>query len=273
MKKFTLSIVALLLAMPIMAQSTSKDSLLLSKVQRGDKVTERYLVRNADNGTSEFDMLYPINNSTLQSSFSTNADAIAALDRFVEQAADTTMHITKVVVVGYASPDGVESKNMALANARAASVATFVTKQCPKSNVETKAMTYHWADCIPTVEGMNLPDKSQVIAILNSTTHSELEKQAELEKLQNAWIIFKNTILPPMRHSELNVAYSNDKIVERIYTIPQPQPKPQVSTQTVAQTKPQAEQKRYPVAVVETDETGIIVEVPEKEHRHRRKNR
>ena len=86
--------------MPIMAQSTSKDSLLLSKVQRGDKVTERYLVRNADNGTSEFDMLYPINNSTLQSSFSTNADAIAALDRFVEQAADTTMHITKVVVVG-----------------------------------------------------------------------------------------------------------------------------------------------------------------------------
>ena len=80
-----------------------------------------------------------------------------------------------------------------------------------------------------------------------------------------------------MRHSELNVAYSNDKIVERIYTIPQPQPKPQASTQTVAQTvsqtKPQTEQKRYPVAVVETDETGIIVEVPEKEHRHRRKNR
>lgn len=259
--------------MPMMAQSDTQDSLLLSKEQRGDKVVERYLVRNADSGQTEFDMLFPINNSTLQSSFSSNADAIAALDRFVEQAADTTMHITKVVIIGYASPDGVEAKNMALAKARATTAADFVTKQCPKSNVATTAKAYHWADCIPVVESMNLPDKSQVIAILSSTTHSELEKQAALEKLQKAWIIFKNTILPPMRHSELNFAYSNDKVVEKSFVVRPPQPTPQPKPQPVAQSKPVSEQKRYPVAVVETDETGIIVEVPQKERRHRRKNR
>ena len=72
-----------------------------------------------------------------------------------------------------------------------------------------------------------------------------------------------------MRHSELNFAYSNDKVVEKSFVVRPPQPKPQ----PVAQSKPVTEQKRYPVAVVETDETGIIVEVPQKERRHRRKNR
>ena len=43
--------------------------------------------------------------------------------------------------------------------------------------------------------------------------------------------------------------------------------------QRLAEAKPETKEKPYPVAIVETDETGIIVEVPQKERHHRRKNR
>ena len=103
----------------MVAVGAKRDSLLLSSTQSGDKVVERYLVRNAESGVTQFEMMFPINNSTLQSTFADNADAIAALNSFAKSAADTTMHITSMEVVGYASPDGQETKNKALAAARA----------------------------------------------------------------------------------------------------------------------------------------------------------
>lgn len=270
-KKFTISIMTLLLAVPMVAVGAKKDSLLLSKVQNGDRVVERYLIRNAQSGDAEFEMMFPINNSTLQSTFAENADAIAAFSSFVKSAADTTMHITTMEVVGYASPDGLEAKNNALAAARAKVTADYVTSHCKDSKVTTSSHTYLWSDCISTVESMDLDEKDEVIAILGSESHSEMEKQAELMKMPKVWMLFKTTILPPMRHAALNVAYSKDDVVEKSYVVTPPQPAPQ----PVAETKPApvAKEKPYPVAVVETDETGIIVEVPQKERRHKRKNR
>lgn len=281
-KTFTLSLVALLSVSPIMAQGVAQDSLLLSKKQQGDKVIEQYLIRNAERGQMDFEMLFPINDSSLQSTFADNEQAIASLNRFAEQAADTTMHISSVKVVGYASPDGVEPKNESLAKARATALANYVRNHCPKSNITTSAEVYSWADCVPAVKASSISDKEAVLAILNSTTHTELQKQAELEKLSKAWMMLKNTILPPMRHSALIVDYSQDKVVQKVVTVTPPAPKPAATTiadthttpaPTTAQNKPKTTEKVYPVAVVETDEMGIIVEVPQKEHHHKRKNR
>ena len=280
-KNFTLSLVALLSVSPIMAQGIAQDSLLLFKKQQGDKVIEQYLIRNAERGQMDFEMLFPINDSSLQSSFADNEQTISSLNRFAEQVADTTMHISSVKVVGYASPDGVESKNESLAKARAAVLVNYVRTNCPKSNITTSAKVYSWADCVPAVKASSISDKEAVLAILNSTTHTELQKQAELEKLPKAWMMLKNTILPPMRHSALIVDYSQDKVVQKVKTVTPPAPKPATTTAdthttpttTTAHNKPKTTEKVYPVAVVETDEMGIIVEVPQKEHHHKRKNR
>ena len=272
-KKFTISIMMLLLAVPLVATGAKRDSLLISKVQSGDKVVERYLVRNAQSSSVQFEMMFPINSSNLQVSFANNAETIAALKRFAANAADTTMHLTSIEVVGYASPDGLESKNLTLATARAQVVADYISTHCKDYKLTTSAHAYLWTDCIPTVEGMDIDNKEEVIAILGSESHSEAEKQAELMKLPKTWMLFKTTILPPMRHAALKIAYTKDSVVEKTYTVKPPQPAPKPTPQPVAEAKPQPKEKPYPVAVVETDETGIIVEVPEKEHRHKRKNR
>ena len=91
-----------------------------------------------------------------------------------------------------------------------------------------------------------------------------------------------------MRHSVVHIIYSIDKIVEKVSVVapPKPQPTvepkpaPAVSTTTttppapakaVTQKKAAPEQKVYPVGVVETEEMGIIVEVPPKEKHYKRK--
>ena len=286
-KKILLSMVALVSAVPLWAQGVVSDSILLSKEKRGDKVIERYLLRGAESDQTTFELMFPINVAQLQSSFATNADTIAGLELFFDQAADTTTHIKTIKVTGYASPDGTEAKNSALAAARATATADFLKSQYKVANVATESMVFSWADCVQAVDDLSVPDKQSVLAILNSKSHTELQKQQALEH-QKAWMMFKNTILPPMRHSVVHIIYSIDKIVEKVSVVapPKPQPTvepkpaPAVSTTTttppapakaVTQKKAAPEQKVYPVGVVETEEMGIIVEVPPKEKHYKRK--
>ena len=279
--------VALVSAVPLWAQGVVSDSILLSKEKRGDKVIERYLLRGAESDQTTFELMFPINVAQLQSSFATNADTIAGLELFFDQAADTTTHIKTIKVTGYASPDGTEAKNSALAAARAKATADFLKSQYKVANVATESMVFSWADCVQAVDDLSVPDKQSVLAILNSKSHTELQKQQALEH-QKAWMMFKNAILPPMRHSVVHIIYSIDKIVEKVSVVapPKPQPTvepkpaPAVSTTTttppapakaVTQKKAAPEQKVYPVGVVETEEMGIIVEVPPKEKHYKRK--
>lgn len=282
-KKILLSIVALVSAVPLWAQGVVSDSILLSKEKRGDKLVERYLVLDAESDQTTFEIMFPINNSQLQNSFATNADTIAGLDLFFDQAADSTMHIKSIKVMGYASPDGIEAKNNSLAAARAKATADYLKSHYAVSGVTTDSMVFSWADCISVVNDMSVPNKQSVLSILGSKSHTELQKQAALEHDKAAWMLFKNTILPPMRHSVVHIVYTMDKVVEKVTVIAPPKPQPTVApkpapatttpapTQTTTQKKPEPEQKVYPVGVVETEEMGIIVEVPPKEKHYKRK--
>lgn len=269
-KKFTLSLfVASLSVVSALAQS---DSVLISKEQQGNKIVEKYLLPNADKDSEQFDVLFPINNAVVQQSFSDNSDTMAALNSFAEKAADTTMHILSVSVIGYASPDGIELKNSALAADRAKAVTTFLKSKCPKMEPKVSSKALLWSACVEPLEKSQLQNKEAVIAILNSTSHTELQKQAELEKMPQVWKYFKNTLLPAMRRVNINVEYGMDKYVEKVVVVTPPQPKPEPKVEPKSEpTPPKQAEKPYPVAVVETDETGIIVEVPQKEHRERKK--
>lgn len=278
-KKFTsLLAVAAFSVASVGAQSHTADSVLLSKEQQGNKIIEKYILPDAEHYTAEFSMLFPINVSNLQQSFADNGDNIAALHRFMEQLADTTMHIKSIKVVGYSSPDGLESKNKTLALARAKAVADYLISNCPKIAVQTAFEAYDWKACDAQVQNSQLSEKSEILAILNSAAHTDMQKQAELEKFTEQWKYFKNTILPSMRVANIHIDYTVDKIVEKVTIVTPPQPKQEPKPQPQPKTQPEAqpakqEVKPYPVGVVETLETGIIVEVPQKEHHKKRKNR
>ena len=277
MKRFTSILsIALALAYTATAQTADKgEKILISKSEKDGKITEQYLVKSSDVESADFQAHFPLNISTLQENFGNNASQMKDLSKFVTQSADTLMHISSVAIKGTASPDGIPQKNANLATARAMTMKNCVLKQFPKAKVSTTTKVYTWAECIPAIKDSKLADKQSVIAILGSKSHTEEQKEAELHKYPEAWEYLKTTVLPPMRSAEADFDYTVDKIVEKVLAVaPKPAPQPKPAQSSEVQQKPKAEtEKRYPVAVVETTETGIIVEVPPKEHKHHRREK
>lgn len=254
------------------------DSVLVSKSQQQDKVIEHYLVKSDSVESADYQTHFPLNVSTLQENFGGNALQMKALSEFVTKSADTLMHIKSVAIVGTASPDGVPSNNATLAASRAQTMKNCVAKKFPNAKIALTTKVYTWAECIDAIKSSNLPNKSDVIAILGSKNHTEQQKEAELVKHPEAWNYLKTTVLPPLRKAEVDFDYTLDKIVEKVVVVAAPKPvqtaQPKPAHNTTVEQKPKSEtEKKYPVAVVETSETGIIVEVPPKEHKHHKREK
>lgn len=283
MKRFTSILSVALLCFGMAAAHGTEsgqggDSVLISKSQQQDKVIEHYLVKSDNVESADYQAHFPLNVSTLQQNFGGNALQMKALSEFVTKSADTLMHIKSVVIVGTASPDGVPSNNAALATSRAQTMKNCVAKKFPDAKITLTSKVYTWAECADAVKSSNLTNKGAVAAILNSKDHTEQQKEALLQKHPEAWNYLKTTVLPPLRKAEVDFDYTVDKIVEKVIVVavPKPtqttQPKP-VHNTTVEQKPKSGTEKKYPVAVVETSETGIIVEVPPKEHKHHKREK
>ena len=153
------------------AQNTTStppaDAILISQIRSGNTVVSRYKIPHNDGRQAEFDMHYAINRSNISPNFSDNSRQIAELKDFMMQAKDTTMHISTIHIVGYASPDGSQKMNDTLAAARASSLYHYaVNTYHPKQNIDVEHKTFKWSDCVAVVEKSDIPQKSEVLAIL-----------------------------------------------------------------------------------------------------------
>lgn len=276
MKKFTLTICcALMLTSFAMAQSGTaaapktackRDTVLLSQSREGNTLISRYAVHCANQQTATVSVHFALDISTLTPSFGDNEAAMATLNKWLHST-DTTMHITSIAIHGYASPDGETQKNVTLARARAEAMAAYIQKQHPTANITTASTAYKWSDCATAVEQSAITDKQQVLKILGSD-ESEIQKEHHLMAIPAAWKTLTHTLLPTMRRVDVVFTYCTTAYFTRNTTIaPPPAPKP-VETKQPQQPKPQ------PIAVIEEQETGIIIEMPrgEKEHRHHQKS-
>ena len=270
MKKILLSIVALGVAAAATAQSNqapAANAILVSQTRDGNVVTSRYKIPHNDGRHAEFDVHYAINKANITPSYSDNPQQIAELKDFMAQTKDTTMHISAIHIVGYASPDGNATQNDTLAAHRAQSLYHYaVNTYHPKQNIDVEHKTFHWSDCVPAVEKSNIPNKEQVLEVLKSTSHSEAQKEAALRKMTDSWRYLTYNILPQMRYADIEFDYGVDEFVTRTTTIestPQAQP--------VQTAQPKNED------VIVDEEVGIIIATPRhdkaEERREERKAR
>ena len=106
----------------VSAQSSdapTANAILVSQTRNGNVVTSRYKIPHNNDKRAEFDVHYAINKANIVESYLDNPQQIAELKDFMDQTKDTTMHITAIHIVGYASPDGNSTKNDTLAAKRA----------------------------------------------------------------------------------------------------------------------------------------------------------
>lgn len=250
-------------------QAPAANAILVSQTRQGDVVTSHYKIPHDAGRSAEFDMHYAVNGSNIVPTYSDNSGQIAELKDFMSQCCDSTMHVSAIHIVGYASPDGNVQKNDTLASKRAQSLYHYaVNTYHPTQKIATSYKTLQWNDCVTAVEKSNIPNKSQVLAILKSTSHTEPQKEIALRRMPEAWSYLATNILPKMRYADIEFDYGVDEFVTR--TTVEPQTKP-AETQPAQPAQPQTE----PVVVEE--EVGVIIATPQHDNndtkRHNRKDK
>lgn len=250
-------------------QAPAANAILVSQTRQGDVVTSHYKIPHDAGRSAEFDMHYAVNGSNIVPTYSDNSGQIAELKDFMSQCCDSTMHVSAIHIVGYASPDGDAKKNGDLASKRAQALYHYaVNTYHPAQSIVTSSKALQWNDCVAAVEKSNIPNKSQVLAILKSTSHTEPQKEIALRRMPEAWSYLATNILPKMRYADIEFDYGVDEFVTR--TTVEPQTKP-AETQPAQPAQPQTE----PVVVEE--EVGVIIATPQHDNndtkRHNRKDK
>lgn len=239
----------------VVAQSNQApaNAVLVSQTRNGDVVTTRYKIPHNDGKHAEFDVHYAINKANISPSFSDNTHRIAELKDFMAQTKDSTMHISAIHIVGYASPDGNIVENDTLASKRAKSLYYYaVNTYHPEQKIDTYHKTFQWSDCVPAVEKSDIPNKEQVLAILKSTKHTEPQKEAALRKMPEAWRYLATHILPQMRYADIEFDYGVDEFVTRTTVVAPVEPAKPIQTS----------QPKQPEEVIVEEEMGIIIATP-----------
>ena len=256
------------------AQNTNlpaSNAVVISESRNGNTVTTRYRVPH-EGKHAEFDVHYALNSSDIVPTYSTNPQQMSELKDFMAQSSDTTMHISAIHVVGYASPDGVTTQNNALAAKRAKALYTYaVNTYHPKLAVDTQSKTFSWADCVSAVQASNIPDKSSVLAVLQSS-HTEHDKEAKLRTMKDAWHYLTTHILPSMRYADIEFDYGVDEIVTRTTLVAQNEPPKSVEPATSTPSCPPTATPQPEMVIVE-EETGIIIATPSQEQDSSREER
>ena len=257
MKKILLSILALGVGVVATAQSSSApaaNAVLVSQTRNGNTIVSRYKIPHNDGKQASFDVHYAINKSNVVASYSDNPQQMDDLKDFMAQAQDSTMHISAIHIVGYASPDGNTKQNDSLASHRAQSLYQYaVNTYHPTKNIDTTHKTFLWKDCASAVEQSAIPHKQTVLAILTSTKHTEQQKEAALRQMKDSWRYLAANILPQMRYADIEFDYGVDEFVTRTTTVQPTEP---------AKPATNAQQTTQPEVVVVDEEMGIIVATP-----------
>ena len=237
------------------------DTIMLSESVDGDYLVRRYLVRHNDS-EAQYQLKYSISASRLTNLIAGNAEELAALDKFMaEIKQDTSIHVQRIEIVGYASPDGNLRNNETLAMSRAQKFRALIDSRFDASmayKVQLSSAVEPWQACDGGVEASTLGDKQKALEILNSSETPQA-KEAQLKQMPAVWQMLRAEVLPPLRRVDMTIFYNIDTVVELRTLIKKPEP----------QVEPVAQKKCCCPVVVEDEMIGIIVDMkPPKHHHH-----
>lgn len=230
------------------------DTTLLSEWVDGNYLVRRYKIAS-NNDEAQYTLKYSVSASKLNSLLAGNATELADLDKMLaDLKSDENMHVKRIDITGYASPDGNPTSNEALALSRAQKFRSMLeSRYAYVSNYVIRVMSdaEQWDDCNDAVLNSTISNKDAVLNIINSAT-SEGSKEQRLKQMPQVWSVFRTQILPPMRRVEMVIYYNMDRVVEVRTLIEKPKPAPQ----------PKPQRTVCPCQGVQIDEAiGIIVDL------------
>jgi hypothetical protein len=192
------------------------DTTLLSESIDGDYLVRRYKIERSGD-EAQYTLHYSIDASRLNTLTASNADEMTQIEDFLDKLRrDTTINLSHIEIVGYASPDGSAAANEALALSRAQKFRALLDSRFALASdymVKVRAEVEPWSACDKAVESSAIDNKPAVLQVLNSEASASVKEQ-QLKRMPQAWNILRTKILPPMRRVDMVAYYSTDAFVE-----------------------------------------------------------
>ncbi len=195
----------------------SDDAKLISKEVVGDNTICKWLVKETTpDDSNEFTLKYRVNASQISDSFAQNEKTLTgAHDFMAEIMNDTLKEISRIYIIGHASPDGSAEANAKLARKRASNFCSYITKKfdISKYPCTPSSEAYSWDDTKDAVAASKVPQKATVLKIIESGKEDYVIED-ELRKMPSSWYYVTKNILPEFRCVDLHVVYTSWKVVE-----------------------------------------------------------
>lgn len=215
-------------SLPAEQMQQRADTTLLSEWVDGNYLVRRYKINSAED-EAQYNLKYSVSASKLNSLLAGNSAELDDLDKMMTEIKNgENMHIKRIEITGYASPDGDAMGNEALALSRAQKFRSMLeSRYALLSNypIQVMADAEQWDNCNEAVVSSAISDKDKVLSIIDSAT-SEASKEQQLKRMPAVWSVFRNQILPAMRRVEMTVYYDVEHIVEVRTLIEKPKPAP-----------------------------------------------
>lgn len=235
-----LSLVAALLSVTG-ADAQSGNKRMLAEWRDGDYIVRRYVVTDNASTNQNYEIHYAINSANTVVGFEDNSEELARLDSFFDELQrDTTIHISKIEIVGYASPDGTTKFNSELARRRAQELSSMLAQRynISDSNIAISSHVEPWSATSDAIEHSSLNNRNDLVRIVNSN-EAPMTIDNKLKHEDKAWKWMKSDVLPDMRRATVSIAYTKERIMDnREYKPLNPAPTEIVVIEEVVAEKP-----------------------------------
>lgn len=163
----------------------------------------------AEKGSAFVD--YVVNKTNILPDYRGNRKEIAKIVATIDLVKnDPNVSITEINIHGYASPEGPYDNNTRLANGRAASLKEYVRSlyTLPENIFTSDATPEDWAGLRRLVEGSDLKEKQEILALIDDSAMDPDDKDHEIRRRfpQTYQFMLKNWY-PGLRHSDYTVSY------------------------------------------------------------------
>lgn len=174
---------------------------------------------------------FPVNQVKIYPDYRRNPQELAAIRQTIDLVKnDKNTTITNITITGYASPEGSYTNNARLAQGRAEALKKYVLSLYDIDNklFKVSSVPEDWAGLRKYVENSNLPQKAEILAIIDSESENYDKKEALIQKIDNGkpFGILYSECYPALRHSDYVVNYtvrefSVEEAIEILYSRPQ----------------------------------------------------
>jgi Outer membrane protein and related peptidoglycan-associated (lipo)proteins len=165
-------------------------------------------VKNRNRQGSAF-LDFQVGRSVILPDFRRNPVELAKInDALVEVMGNMDIHITGLFVEGYASPEGRYTSNDKLARDRATALKNYIRDRYMLSDnmFTVRSVAEDWAGLKSTVESIEIPQKEQILAIIDNSSDYD-GKEQQLRGLSSYGRLLRD-IFPELRRVEYQINYT-----------------------------------------------------------------